>query len=144
MVLRIHYQNDDLGEADRAQRVGHRQLLQLFLDARPAAQPRGVEHPKRTAVPADIDGDGIACGAGLGARQQPFLAEQLIDQCRLAGVGTADDRYPNGSGLDIARLRFGTLVIDVVRFRHDRSQRIIKIAGALAVLGGDRNGIAKT
>ena len=76
LVLRVHHQHDDFGEADRAQRVRDRQLFQLLLDPRAAPQAGGIEHAEFAALPVDLDRDGIARGAGLGAGQQPLLAEQ--------------------------------------------------------------------
>jgi hypothetical protein len=55
LVLRIHHQHYDLGEANRAQCVGHRQLLQLLLDPRASAQSRRLENPKAAALPVDIN-----------------------------------------------------------------------------------------
>ena len=40
---RVEQHHHDLGEADRAQRVGDRELFELVLDAGAAAQARGVE-----------------------------------------------------------------------------------------------------
>ena len=90
-VLRVHHHHDDFGEPHRAQRVGHRELFQLLLDPRAAAQAGGIEHAEIAALPVDLDRDGIAGGAGFGAGQQPLLAEQMVDQRRFAGIGAADD-----------------------------------------------------
>ena len=43
-VLRIHHQHHDFGKAHRAQRVRDRELFQLLLDPRAAAEARGIEH----------------------------------------------------------------------------------------------------
>ena len=104
-VLRIHHQHHHFGKADGAQGIGDRQLLQLLLDTRAAAQACGVEHAKRAALPDDVDGDGIPRRAGLRAGQKPLLAEQLIDQRRLAGVGPADDGNADRPRLGVACLR---------------------------------------
>ncbi len=87
---RVEQQNDDLGEAHGAQRVGDGELLQLLHHARLAAQARRVEQLQLAVAPARREADGIAGKAGLGAGQQPLLAEDAIEQRRLAGVGPAE------------------------------------------------------
>ena len=144
-VLRIHHHHDDFGKAHRAQRVGDRELLELLLDPRAPAQARGVEHAKLAALPVDLDRDGIARGAGLRARQQALLAEQMIDQRRLAGIGPADDgdadRTRRGLLLRQRLVVLGFIFLD--RLRHQLAQRVIELAHALAVLGRDLDGIAE-
>ena len=44
---RVEHEDDDLGEADGAERIGDRELLELALDPRLAPQPGGVEQPER-------------------------------------------------------------------------------------------------
>jgi hypothetical protein len=90
-VLGIHHHDDDFGKAHRAQRIRHRKLFKFLLDPRAPPQSRGVEHAKVAVLPFDLDGNGIAGGAGFRAGQKPFFAEQMVDQRGLAGVGTADD-----------------------------------------------------
>ncbi len=60
----------------------------------------GSVHCQSTAI--EIAGD-----PGLGPGQQPVLAEQAVDQRRLAGVGPPDDgqlQRPRGIGLLVAEL----------------------------------------
>jgi hypothetical protein len=71
--LRVHQQNDDLGETHGMKRVRHGELLQFLLDARATAQSGGVVNPQAVIPPRQIDGDGVAGDAGLGPGQQPFL-----------------------------------------------------------------------
>jgi hypothetical protein len=35
---------------------------------------------KAAVAPDNIDGDGIACDAGLNSREQPLLAQQPVDE----------------------------------------------------------------
>ena len=65
--LRVNDHDDDFGETDRIERVGHRELFQLLLDARTAAQPGGVMYAEVAAPPIQIDGNRIAGNAGFGA-----------------------------------------------------------------------------
>ena len=148
LVLRVHHQHHDLGEAHGAQRVRHRKLLQLFLDPRAPPQARGIEHPKVPALPVDFHGDGIARGAGFGAGQQPLLAKQMIDQRGLAGIGAADDGHAYRPLRQIL-IGFDDVVIvellALVRgLRHQGAQRVVEIAEALAVLGRNLDRFAET
>ncbi len=94
----------------------------------------------------DIDRDGVAGDAGLGPGQQPLLAEQAVDQRRLAGVGTPDHRDLDRS-CRVLHVRATGLV--VVRFAgrgglgQRRAQRLVEIGQALAVLGRDRHRLAE-
>ena len=91
----VDHQHHHLGEADGAQRVGDRQLLELLLRPWPGGAcrrcrqslDRAPRHSQSTAI-------AVAGDAGLGAGQQPLLADQRVDQRRLAGVGAADDGEP--------------------------------------------------
>ena len=89
---RIHQHDHDFGKAHRVERIGDRKLFELLLDARAAAHAGGVVNAETLAVPVKIDRDGVARDAGFRPGQQALLAEQAIDQRRLAGVGAADDR----------------------------------------------------
>ena len=147
LVLRVHHQHHDFGEADGAQRVRHRELFQLLLDPRAPPQARGVEHAKIPALPVDLDGNGIAGGAGLGAGQQPLLAEQVIDQRRLAGIGTADDGDPDRPLRQILIGFDDVVIVELLalldRLRHQRAQRVVEIAEALAMLGRNLDRLAE-
>ena len=57
-----------------------------------AAHAGGVVDAEMPAVPVEIDRDGVAGDAGLGPGEQALLAEQPVDQRRLAGVRPADHR----------------------------------------------------
>ena len=106
-----------------------------------AAQARGVVDAEAPAAPVEIDGDRVARDAGLRAGQQPILAEQAVDQRRLAGVRPSDDR-------DADRARVGVVgSFDRPRalgargrglLGQRRAQRVVEIGQPLAVLGGDR------
>ena len=89
-LLGIHQQHHHFGEADGVERVGDRELLELLLDLRAAAHARGVVEAEGAALPVEIDRDGVARDAGLRPGEQALLAEQAVDQRRLAGVGPAD------------------------------------------------------
>ena len=91
-LSRVHQQDHHLGEAHGVERVRNRELFEFLLDPGAAAQPGGVVDAKVPVVPSQIDRDGVAGDAGLGAGQQPLLAEQPVDQRRFPGIGPADHR----------------------------------------------------
>src|SRR6185312_10865045 len=124
-----------LGEAHGVERVGDRELLELLVDARFPPQPRGVVELERLALPVEIDGNGIARDAGLGARQQPLLADEAVDQRRLAGVRPADDG--DADRMRAALLARGVLALLGGLFRQRGDERVVEIDHALVVLGRD-------
>ena len=100
-------------------------------------------------MPGQVDRDGVAGDAGLRPGQQPLLAEQAVDQRRLAGIGAADhgnaDRAgglgsspPLSTSLGLSASAGGT-----VGFGKRRAQRLVEIGKPLAVLGGDRDRFAE-
>ncbi len=94
--LRIHQHDHHFGEADRIERVGDRELFELLLDPRLAPHARGVVDAKTPAAPLEVDRDGVARDAGFRPGEQTLLAEQPVDQRRLAAVRPADHRDVNG------------------------------------------------
>ena len=65
-------------------------------------------------MPLEIDADRIAGEAGFGSRQQPVLTENPVEERRLAGIGTANDRDPQR----LRDIEFGAVLI--LRQRHAR------------------------
>ena len=92
-ALRVEQHHHHLGELDRPQPVGDRQLLELPLHLRLLAHAGGVEDAERRAAPVRPR-TAIASRVmpGLRPGQQPLVAEDGVDQRRLAGVRPADDR----------------------------------------------------
>ena len=150
----VEQQNDDLGEADRAQRVGDRELFQLLGHARLATQPGGVEQLQLAIAPGGLQADGIARQARLGAGQQPILAEDLVEQRGFAGVGAAqhgDAQRLGGIGLVAVlllaqhqRRRVVILVgVDAGGGGQSGAQGVVEFAQALAVFCGKGDGFAQ-
>ena len=72
------------------------ELLQLLLRPWPCGAGRRCRPAGRIAVvPGPVHRDGVAGDAGLGPGQQAVLADQPVDQGRLAGVGPPDDGDPD-------------------------------------------------
>ncbi|ESY17342.1 hypothetical protein X750_22630 [Mesorhizobium sp. LNJC394B00] len=113
-------------------------------------------------MPVPVDRDGIAGDAGFRAGQKPLLADQRVDQRRLAGIGTADDGDAHRLGVVIGR--FGVGIGDVLADQHlaggdvlglvfflaegavfaqRLDHRVAQIGHALAVLGRDRDRLAE-
>jgi hypothetical protein len=73
----------------------------------------------------------------LGTGQQALLADQAVDQGRLAGVGTADDG-------DLDRLVVVQFVVFGLQlFRRDGDQGGVELGHALAVLAADLDRLAQ-
>lgn len=85
---------DHVGPVDGLERLHHRILLDAVGDAPLASDTRGIDEQEALAVPLNPGVDGVAGGAGDVARQQPLLAEDAVDDARLAGVGAAKHGDP--------------------------------------------------
>ncbi len=92
------------------------------------------------AAPIEIDRDGVARGAGLRRGEQPLLADQPVDQSRLAGIRAPDD----GDADRMRARRLGRRFdLRCGVFGQCRAQRVVEIGQALVVLGGNRDRIAE-
>ncbi len=118
---RIYHQDANVRFVDGAPRAKRRVELDAFTDARLPAQPRRIDEDERSAVIAHRRVDRISRGAGLVRDDQPLLAEQTVDERRLADVGSADHGNPER----VVRLGF-------IRWKA-LHHRIEQIAGAAAV-----------
>ena len=96
----------------------------------------------------------VAGDAGLGPGQQPVLAEDAVEQRRLAGVGTAE----HGDAQRLRRVEFAAVLllaeherlglVLLVRIeagggRQRLGERVVELAQALAVLGGKDDRVAE-
>ena len=148
-MLGIDQQHDDLGEADGAHGIAGGELLGHLAHARLAPEPRRVEQAHRPAAPGEVRGDGVARQARLGPGDHPLLAQQRVDQRRLAGVGPADDGEADGKDLGarrLLRLRLAVVLAPALANRlqaERREHRGDEIAQALAVLGRDGDRLAQ-
>jgi hypothetical protein len=57
-----------------------------------AAHARGVDQRVAASIALEVEVDRIARRAGLVERDHPLLAEERVDERRLADVGPTDDR----------------------------------------------------
>ena len=131
----------------RAHGVAGTELLGRFRNARLAAQTGRIEQAHRPVAPLEVGGDGIAREPRLRPGDHALLAEQRIDQRRLAGVGPADHGHADRAGL-VVRLDAALLVVAGAiratlgdRLQAERGQDgRDQFADTLAMLGryGDR------
>ena len=92
VLLRVEQQHDDVGVLDRLQRLDHREFLDRLDHLAAAAHAGGVDQRVAAAVALEIEVDRIARRARLVEGDHPLLAEQRVDERRLADVRPADDR----------------------------------------------------
>ena len=96
----------------------------------------------------------VAGDAGLGAGQQTILAEDMVDERRLARVRPAQHGDAQGLGeIELAAVlffaqdqRLGLVLLVRVEARggrQDFDQRVVEFAQALAMLGGEGDRLAK-
>ena len=81
----------DVRLLDRLQRLDDAPFLEVLLDPRPSAHARGVDQHVSVAVPLERDVDRVARRARLVERDQPLLADQAVDERRLADIRPPDD-----------------------------------------------------
>ena len=113
------------------------------------------------AAPVPVDGDRIAGDAGFRSGEQALLADQRVDQGRLAGVGPADDGDPHRLGVVIGRLGIGIgdvladqrladrnlvvflFVAEGALFAERFDDGVAQLGQALAVLGRNADRLAE-
>ena len=150
-ALGIDQQHHDLGEADRANAVARAQeLLGCLRHPGFAAQTGRIEEAHLAPRPFEVAGDRVARQPRLGSRDHALLAEEGVDQRRLAGVGAPDDGNADGPrrtslkagiGLRLVR-RLAALPDD--RLQAQRRQHIgHEVDQAFAVLGRDGDRLAE-
>ena len=102
-VLRgVHHQDHDVGALDRLQRLHHGELLDGLEHLALAADARGVDERVGLALPARLDLDRVARGAGLVEGDHALLAQHAVHERRLADVGAPDDGDARVVGLGLA------------------------------------------
>src|SRR5688572_15960680 len=94
----IEQEHDNFRQLDRLERVADRELLCRSLHPHLAPQAGGVEQPEQPPLPFKIDGDGVAGDSGFGAGDHAFLAENGVDERRLADIWTS--HYGDAQGMN--------------------------------------------
>ena len=105
--LGVDHQDDHVGILDRLQRLDHRELLDRLEDLAALPHARRIDEHVMLAAALEVDLDGIARRARGVEGDDALLAEQGVDQRRLADVGAADDGDAHGIGLLLFVLRVG-------------------------------------
>ncbi len=108
---------------------------------RPAVSKIRIGSP----LPGPIDGDRVAGDAGLGSGEHPLLAQDPVDQRRLAGIGAPDDRDAKRLVARILALVLvlGKLVLIRQGLAEHLAQRFHQIDDALAMFGREGQRIAE-
>ena len=101
----VEQQHDDVGVLDRLQRLDHRELLDGLEHLAAAAHAGGVDQRVTAPVALEVEVDRVARRAGLVERDHALLAEQRVDERRLADVRAADDGDLDGVVLAVAPRR---------------------------------------
>src|SRR6188508_3174269 len=93
--LRVEHANHDLRLVDRLQRLNDAVLFDRIVHACAAAHARRVDQHIRLSFTLERYVDAVTGGPRLIEGDEALLAEQAVDQCRLADIWAADHRDPN-------------------------------------------------
>jgi len=145
----VEHDDHHVGEPDGVERVGNRGSLELLLDAAAPAHAGGIDQPHRPAAPLPVDTNGVARDARLRPREDPLLADQAVQQGRLADIRPADNRQQQRTFGRVLVLpwtfrRLGAFVLVLRRGGDVADQGIMQVAQPLAVLGRERHWRAET
>ncbi len=96
-------------------------------------------------MPGQIDRDRVAGDPSLRSGEQPLLADQPVDQRRLAGIGPPDHGDVDGPGLILrgGRRAGPGVVRQRGLIRQGATERRVEIGKPLAMLGGQRDRLAE-
>ena len=125
----------DVGALDRPLRAQRRVVLDGVRDLGLAAQPGGVDEDDPAAVDLEREVDRVAGRAGHLADDHALLAQQPVDERRLADVGAPDDGQA-----DRVVVLLGDLLLRRGQALHDRVEQV---ARAEPLHGGDRHRVAQ-
>ncbi len=103
----IEQKHDDFGEVHSVQAVRNGELFELVLHFGALAHAGRVDQADGAGVgfliarvgPFPVDRDRVTGDARFRAGQQAVFAQQPVDECRFARIGTADDGELKRSGL---------------------------------------------
>ncbi len=100
---RVEQQHDDVRVLDRLQRLDHRELLDRLEHLAAAAHARGVDQRVAPSVALEVEIDRVARRPRLVECDHALLAEERVDERRLADIGSPDDRNLDRPGVPPAR-----------------------------------------
>src|SRR5690606_34733919 len=117
---RVEEDDHDLGVLDRLQALHDAELLDRLADARPAAHAGRVDQREAAPVPLARHDDAVARRPRLVRGHETLLADQPVDQRRLADVRPADDRELRTLGfVDLIRLARLERIVHSLEQRDD-------------------------
>ena len=151
----VDHEQGDVGVVDRPQGPHERVVLGRVVDPRAPAHAGGVDEHDRSVLGLDERVDGVAGRAGEVVDDGAVLADEAVEQRRLADVGPPDDgdarrprlvRRPRLLELDVGvdRRRRGSPVGAGACGREAVDDDVEQVAGAPAVQGADRVRLAET
>ncbi len=91
----IQHHDGDMALLDGFQRLDDRELLGDLADVLATADAGSIDQHVRLATTLEGDLDGVACRARLVEDHHALLAEQSVDQGRLAHIGPSDHSDTN-------------------------------------------------
>src|SRR3954469_487590 len=144
-VVRVADDDDDVGALDRALGAQRRVVLDGVGDLGLAAQPRGVDDHELAPVDLERQVDRVARGPGHVGDDHALVAQQLVDEGRLADVGAPDDGQADGVVLFVGLValvgqRLGHAIEQVADVEPLRGRHRQRIAEAERVeVGGQRH-----
>ena len=161
-LARVHDADHDVRVIDRLQRLDDAPFLEVGLDARPAPHARRVDEHEAAPVALERDVHRVARRARLVEGDHALLADESVDEGRLADVGTADHADADLAVGGVIALGAGGLdalehalheVADPAAMRSRDGVRLAEAEGmelrgddvrvaVLALVDGDRDGLA--
>ena len=135
-VVSIDHEHHHMRGIDGLQGLGDARLLDRVLDLAAAAHAGGVDERELAAIARERHEDAVAGGAGHVAGDDAVLADQSVDERRLAHVRATDDGDTDAA---VVGRGGGGERCGVVALEH----ALHEIAAALAVRGGDGQRLAE-
>ena len=137
----IEHHHGDVALLDRFQRLDDGELLHHFAHVLATTDPGGIDQQVRLATTLEGNFHGVGGGAGLVIDDHALLAQQAIDQRRLADVRATDDADAHAA---IIQLRVQVLVFAFLDFGVGREHLFQQCGDVAAVLGGDGARVTQT
>ena len=110
----VDHEEHDIGVVEGLQGPHHGVVLGALLGARPPPHPGGVDEADGPVGRVDLGVDGVARRPGQVVDDRALLAEQAVEQRRLAHVGPTDDGHPGSAPASAPRSVVGVAAAAVV------------------------------
>ena len=127
-LVGIEHRDDDLGLIDGLQRLDDTELLDRFVHARPASDAGRVDQCVLAIVLLERDRDAVPGRTRLIEDHETLLADDPVDERRLAHVRPADDRDPQSMLVVVIRRNCLVGLVCFEAFEYCLQQRLDVIA----------------